>query len=308
MRGFETKEHEKEIWASLNRRYMPLKFSYSGDSTYTRDRLARLNTHQEVAGSSDIEIEAVMNYFGKKSPPMQICEVGPGNGMHSSIFLKLFFDSGYKLERYLGLDFSSNLLKIVMQNIKKRFPYLEVNSAIWDIEKEPTMAISDWRTSGSVLMCLTGHTLGCLENPYQVLKNFYLSCIPGDFFLLGVALIYDCDPDTFVQVYRNDAFTSSILEPLRMVGVDLDKGELQLYFSKSTNSIVGDFVIRDEITLEHEGEKLKFERGDSIHCLTSRRFDDLCIKKLLAKSGWKLQTTSYDSAKKHAVYLSVKNS
>jgi len=183
-----------------------------------------------------------------------------------------------------------------------------VNSAIWDFEKEQTKAISDWRISGSVLVCFTGQTLGNPDNPCQVLKHLNSSCFPGDFLLLGVSLMYDCDPDTFAQAYRNDILKANILEPLKMAGIDLDKGEFKLYFSKSNNSIFGEFVFCDKITLEYEEEKLTFESGDSIHCMTSRRFDDSYIKALLTKSGWKLLTASYDDAKTNAVYLSVKDS
>jgi len=122
MRGFETKEHEKELWASLHRRSISSKFCYTGDATHLHEKLAKLNTYQEICWTSEIEIKATKNYFGNKNLPMQLCDVGSGNGVHSSTFLKLFLDSGYKLERYLGLDFSSNLLKIGTQYIKKHFP------------------------------------------------------------------------------------------------------------------------------------------------------------------------------------------
>jgi L-histidine N-alpha-methyltransferase len=308
MQGFETKEHEKELWSSLHQRSISSKFCYTGDATSLHEKLAKLNTYQEVCWTSEIEIEAIKRYFDKKNPPMQICDVGPGNGIHSSTLIKLFMDSGYKLERYLGLDFSNNLLKIGTQQIKRNFPDIEVNSAIWDFEKGQTEDISEWRTSSSVMVCFTGQTLGNPDNPCQVLKYLNLSCFLGDFLLLGVALTHDCDPDTLIQPYNNDILKADILEPLRMAGIDLDKGNIRLYFSKSDSSIIGDFVFFDKITLEYEEEKLTFESGDSICCLKSRRFDDSYVRTLLTKSGWKLVTASYDESKTHAVYLSIKDS
>ncbi len=306
MQGFENKEQEREIWADLRRRSVPAKFAYVGDAAYNRNMLAYQSTNKVVTEATIIEMAAIKSHFDtNKHIPQQICDVGPGNGVHSAAFLAAFCSSGYKVDKYLGLDFSKTLLIIGTKLIKAHFPELKVEFDTWDFEKAPTTAISRWRTAGPTLITLTGHTLGSPENTQQVLQFLHDSCIPDDILILGVALMYDCSPESYVNAYNNDIFKDAALEPLRMVGIRVEEGDFNLKFSTSEKAIIAEFICRSDITIEYEGEQIRFNRGDSIQCFRSRRFVDAEVKSLLSASGWNLQSEAYDDGKTRAVYLST---
>lgn len=304
MKGFESKEHEIEFWNSLKRLSLPLKFAYTGDAAYTHNKLAHLDTYHQIAGMTKIEVEPLIQYYANNNPISQLCDVGSGNGIHSGAFLDALSDKGYPIVRYLAIDFSKTLLEIGLKYLKDKFPKLQIDSATWDFERGPTKTTSRWRKNGKVLITLTGQTLGNPEDPLQVLKNHFLSSLPGDIFLLGVALFYNAEPNHFLDDYRNDIFKAAALEPLRMAGVEVNCGEFKLSFSKKDKTIKGEFIFSEPITLQYNDEKVSFRKGDSVHCFTSRRFEVNVIESLLKKSGWKIVETVYDDEKTHVVYLS----
>ncbi|MCJ7635256.1 L-histidine N(alpha)-methyltransferase [Candidatus Bathyarchaeota archaeon] len=306
MQGFENEEQEREFWAVLRQRSLPLKFAYVGDAAFTHDRLAQQSTYKELAGAIDVEMRAIKGHCDHTGhPPQQLCDVGPGNGVQSVEFLEAFSRSGYKLDKYLGLDFSKTLLNIGIKRIKEHFPDLKVDSAIWDFEKAPTSAISKWRIKGSTLVTMTGLTLGNPDDPLQVLKNLRNSCVFDDILVLGVALMYECDSEIFIREYTNDIFKAAALEPLKMAGINIEEGDFHLHFSKAMNAVIAEFICGTDITIEYKGEKIRFSRGESIHCFTSRRFADIEMKKLLHEAGWGLLNIAYDEGKTHAVYVSA---
>jgi L-histidine Nalpha-methyltransferase len=308
MRGFECKEHETEFWSALKEGSLPLKFAFSGDGAYAHNRLANQSSYRQIAGFAKIEVDPLVDYFAKHEPISQLCDIGPGNGIHSGAFLDAMLKNNYPIERYLALDFSKTLLEIDTGYLKKKFPYIGIDSSTWDFERGPTKAISDWRNNNKVLTTLTGHTLGNPKNPFEVLRNIFLSSLPGDNFQLGVALIYDEKPDHFLENYQNDIFKAAVLEPLKMAGIDIECGEFRLSFSKEEKSIIGVFVFCESTAVEYNSEAISFKKGDRIHCFTSIRFEDSDVSYLLKKSGWNILEIAYSDQKTHAIYLCERGS
>lgn len=307
MSGFENEEHIVEFLAALTEKSIPLKFAYTGSAAFTHDTLARQASYKEVVGSTDLEVSALCQAALPQSFPTHMCDVGPGNGLHSSLLIERLLAEGYPLKKYLALDFSSTLLGICAVEFGKRFPELELVSATWDFETGPTSAISQWRGITPVLVLLTGHTLGNPEDPPGVLRNISASCASGDYFLIGVALMTKgIQEEALLSTYRNEMFKAAALEPLRMAGIPVDQGEFSLHFSGELNAIVGIFTCGAPVTVEHGPALVTLARGEQVRCFISRRFNDDEVKAMLGDAGWEVLSTSYDDAGAHGVYLTMK--
>ena len=303
MKGFETNQHAREFWQALKNSVVPLKFAYTGSAAFTHNVLAKQASYKQVAGETAIEIEAVMQSIAPKRTSLEVCDIGPGNAMHSILFLSELQDRDLVLTRYLALDFSATLLGIAREAIAENLPALEFHSSIWDFEKSSTEAIRNWRSSTNALVTLTGHSLGNAQLPERVLSNIGASCDPGDMLVLGVALMaVDAVKDDIVGDYENDIFKSAALEPLRMAGVPVEQGRLSLTFSDAEQAVVGDFVSGAHTNLQFEDDAITITPGDKIRCFISRRFQDEVVRGLLRETRWGLQSARYSANRSHGVY------
>jgi L-histidine N-alpha-methyltransferase len=306
LQNFENEDHEKKFWVAIKSRVLPLKFAFAGDASYTYKMLAKRETYQDISGPIKIEMDAVSKFLTQGKFPNQICDIGPGDGFHSGAFLKTLRQSGLNFEKYLCLDFSVNVTNFASDEIRKGFLGISVSSETWDFEDGPTFALSNWRSQSPVFVMLTGHTLGNPKNPLEVLKHIYESTESGDVILLGVALFKLVDTEVFLSPYRNDTFKAAALEPLKMAGFNIEKGEFVLSFSFTPATVIGEFVIGEDTIINYKGESLAFNKNDRINCFASRRFTTDEIKYLLREAGWNIMGESYDVGLTHGIYVAIK--
>lgn len=308
--AFECADHEFKFWQAMKTQRVPVKFAYAGSAAETHDRSAALTTYQALARATRTEV-AALNYAippgGKEE--LAICEIGPGNAIHSIQFLHALQNSGYVLHSYLGLDFSASLLKIAIERLMASFHSFPFWSATWDFEAGPAPAISHWRpVRGRILLPFLGQTLGNSENAHLVLSNVHASTQPGDILLTGVALLGDQSEDQILSSYRSDLFTKAVLEPLRMAGVDPASGEFCLGFSREQRAVIGEFLFHNKSVLEHRGEHFTFEAGDAIQCFFSRRFLTGELEGILRQTLWSVLGSTFDEDHSHVVVASVSKS
>jgi len=236
--NFETEEHRNEFIDHLARRILPLKFAFAGSATLTYDQFGLSSGYQQVVDATVPEVEALLSVL-RKNPTTrvvrQICEVGPGNGIHTRAFLRQLHRRGIDPARYLGLDFSLTLLHLAASRIPHELP-LQITLKTWDFERHPSLAISKWRKpEDPVLVLLLGHTLGNPEDPVRALRNLRQSCTTGDYLLLSVALhTNSVTVDEVLAPYQTEAFRLAAIEPLRIVGLPTRGIAVDLTFTGRT--------------------------------------------------------------------------
>jgi L-histidine Nalpha-methyltransferase len=307
MTRFETVDHESEFWRALKARRVPVKFAYTGEAAYTLDRVAAQDGYKSVAGTTELEVSALETVTRPQSrASWPVCDVGPGNALHSNRFLQFMQNAGYKVGAYLGLDFSSSLLNIAIQRLSESFPEVTFAGSVWDFEASPTVAIANWRPRNeSVLISLLGQTLGNPDDPVAVLRNLHASSLSDDILLIGVSLLGNQNDDEILSPYRNDIFRDAILRPLQMMGLDPSHGEFRLSFRREKAAVIGYFVFNTAATLERHGEHCKFEKGEKIECFFSRRFLSGELESMLAASRWNVHSSTYDRSRSHVVVAST---
>lgn len=297
---FESAEHEREFAACLARREIPLKFAYAGSAAQTHDELARSAGYQEVVLAVAQEV-AVLDGIFLPGPPIALCDVGPGNGVHSTAFLSQLKLRGHLVSSYLALDFSHDLLEICLALIQARLPDLSRSSGTWDFESGPTPELARWRgTAEPVLVSLLGHTIGNPQDPGSVLRHIRESCAAGDHLLISAALFPKHQTSSeILKPYLTPVFRAAALEPFFAAGVPREN----LAFDVQMD---GQDVIAEAIVLEDTvAIGVPLHRGERIHCFRSQRFTNDELKGLLEGAGWEVLRSTTDADASHAALIGI---
>ncbi|MFI5387025.1 MAG: L-histidine N(alpha)-methyltransferase [Fimbriimonadales bacterium] len=286
--SFESKAQARSLWDWLKRGAVPLKFAYVGSAAVTHDVLAHHSSYDSVGGPGASEADLVKRTV-EPDLVQELCEIGPGNGLHSRIFLAALRESAWMPPRYLGLDFSNELLQLTSGLLAGHFPRMEVQVGNWDIETGPTRAIRGWRSLPSLLVICVGNTLGNVEDEQVVLRHIADSLEPTDRLLLTVALRGIKSVRSILAPYKADYFEAAALEPLAMGGLDLGKGEFEIRWNEASSCVEGWFICRHSMSTKYAGEELAYRPGDSIRCFLSRRFTAARIEELVFSGGWSIR-------------------
>ena len=118
--NFESKNHKKDFFNFLREGAVPLKYAYSGSGTFKHNKLAsRGSYHHAVTGKL-----GQYSYIEKrfKSERVNLIEIGSGNGISSVNLITTLKKSGINIAKYVGIDFSKNLM-----NICKNYHFLFIN-------------------------------------------------------------------------------------------------------------------------------------------------------------------------------------
>jgi len=291
--GFENALHEAEFASQVIQGRVSLKFAYSGLASLTHDTLASQASYHEVVGEAELEAECLSN---SNKEFKEICELGPGNGVHSSQLLLATQDQ-IQTARYLALDFSEELLRICTRRISAALPNLETSAQTWDVEKGPTHAVNSWR-SGPILFWFIGHTIGNLHNPLQALRHIYLSLQAEDIILVSASL-QTTGLASPLDTYRNEIFTAAALKPFRMIGLDLTDSSLALHLDQD-GSIVGLVTLPDKATRP----PILKDSPHIVECFRSRSFSIEELTRIIELAGFSIiETPTISPSRNNAAFL-----
>lgn len=175
------------INALESRREIPLKYSYKGGGANIWDKFYLKYIIPTWYRTSNVEIELLKTNFAylngnyQKCDKVNIIDVGAGN----SYPVKAFIDKLIKIRKinkYIALDISTELLKVSSTNMKRWFPNIPVNSYNLDIEHAPipkSILKSETENTANIFLHL-GVTIANHANRNQVFKNLKASMNPND--------------------------------------------------------------------------------------------------------------------------------
>lgn len=310
---FESDQHKDFFLAALERHLVPLKFAFSGTAAITHDRLGRHASYHDVVGSTALAVSSLKTALSPldTATPRHLVEIGPGNGIHSNVFLGSLAEADVLIKDWTGLDFSSELLKIAQQRVQAGHPQLSTAGYTWDIESGPYAGDPlHWSKDGyPVVVAMLGHTLGNVLDPTSVLRHIRSSFAEAELFLLGVTLYTPTDsPSAYIEPYLNDVFVAAVLQPFRMAGFDLNQGHLEMSFSVERRAVVGAFILDHDYTFGASAStSIRFAAGTRIECFMSRRFLTSDIDLLLTDTGWQVCARTFDTTATHVVLAATPN-
>ncbi|WP_312820771.1 MULTISPECIES: L-histidine N(alpha)-methyltransferase [unclassified Brevundimonas] len=218
-----------------------------------------------------------------------LVELGSGASEKTRIVL----DAIPEIKAYVPLDISKTALEQASASLKSDYPQIDIRPVLGDFANLPDLPpdLPDGRRVGF----FPGSTIGNLEREEarHLLESSRRMLGEGALFILGVDLIKD--EDVLVAAYDDAAgvtaeFNLNLLERAnRELGADFDITAFR------HRAVWNDGQSRMEMHLEalrpqtvklgdHE---FAFEKGESLHTESSRKFDRRRVDDLAGEAGWK---------------------
>ncbi|UKO98618.1 L-histidine N(alpha)-methyltransferase [Nostoc sp. UHCC 0870] len=178
------------IYALEVRQEIPLKYSYKGRGAKIWDDFYLKYIIPKWYRTSNVEIDllkdnfAYINSNSRSSEKINVIDVGSGNSYPVKNFISRL-NKLNRINKYVALDVSDELLKVSRKNFQKWFPLIEFVSQAIDIENNcisPDLMNdkTEIYTTANVILHL-GVTIGNHQNRIKVFKNFKASMGKNDF-------------------------------------------------------------------------------------------------------------------------------
>jgi len=291
------RSHRDSLLDSIAGGQVPLKFAYVGSGARAHREYAATDDYIGMWFSAQREADTLIATDLCADGLSGVVEVGPGDGTRSIALLDRLRHGGLPVVRYLGLDFSAELLRQSSRAISEHFaPGLRVHRHVWDMEDPASSTLVErWRRGDRpVLACLLGHTLGNFEDPMQAMRNLAALLRTGDVLLASVMVR---PAPTFGEIvnesYHTETFRRAALAP--MIDAGISPGDMVFTVDYRDDAFIG------EVTLPY-GSRLGdvvLPRGHRFRCFMSRRFDVHTILRLFAETGWSVPTPIVDPGGDH---------
>jgi L-histidine N-alpha-methyltransferase len=281
---FENARHHSLVLGGLVCGRLPLKFAYAGAGAHLHAAYAASSDYRQLMAAAH-DADAVLRARLTGHLAGGLVDIGPGTGTRTSRLLTRLDELGHPCHRYLGVDFSTEMLHLSRCRLAADGTRAACTSHVWDVEESATAQVGRWRLAAPLLACLLGNTLGNLEQPRAALDNIRRSLRPGDALLATVLAVPSPGEDPLAG-YRSAVFRRSVLAPLHAVGVR----DADLVLRLEDDSVVGEAVIPGPVQLPG----LRLPAGHRIRCFRSRRFSAATVRAAFESSGWSVHSVVPD--------------
>ncbi|MCA1991619.1 MAG: L-histidine N(alpha)-methyltransferase [Coleofasciculus sp. S288] len=240
------------------RREIPLKYSYKGTGAKTWDSFYLKYIIPRWYRISNPEIDLLRENFNngnlKSSEKVNIVDVGAGNSYPVKEFIGRLNELD-RVNKYIALDISEELLKLSKQNFTKWFPKIDFISCRIDIENHSLFEklsgnLTNLETDSTAKIILhLGVTMGNHHDRTGVLKNFRNSMGKNDLLVFTNEIGSNSEWDGTVRggfKYHVDQVYAWIKKNIGIRGEDC---ELVRKYDEKTDSIVATMKIRHNYTI-----------------------------------------------------------
>jgi len=253
-------------------REVNLKFAYRNGGANNWDGFYKSNISPIKSAVTNFidQIEGSIEYFIDRNKVLNLIDIGPGNGepvidlINNLIKKKL-------LNKYISVDISNEIINIVEESIKSKFPKLDFKAYQADLEnarfKKIFLENKINQTDISNFIIFIGNTIANITDKIQTLKNIRKGMIDED--VLAVTFSLDSETNKSVLNYIKtddaDAMHSFILNKM---GVDTDKCEAVVEYNEKekckTKSIILDKDYSIQFNLFGKTKPVHLEKDERI--------------------------------------------
>ncbi|MEH1838918.1 MAG: L-histidine N(alpha)-methyltransferase [Nostoc sp.] len=300
------------------RREIPLKYSYKGRGAKIWDDFYRKYVIPTWYRTSNVEIELLKDNFQYLNCNIQtgnkvnIVDVGAGNSYPVKKFIKRLNKLG-KINKYIALDISEELLHVSKNNFTKWFPLVEFISSTIDIENscvpkslfqnKVSLELDD---TAKIFFHL-GVTIGNHQNRDKVLKNFRDSMEKNDFLVFTNETGSTSQWDGNVRggcKYHVEEIYGWVKSK---IGIKSEDCELIRKYDLKTDSIVANMKLRHSYTLNFIqmgiDKKIEISQGEEITIWRHHKYEIPKLLQELERSGLQLIHYSTDKYKSHIMVI-----
>jgi uncharacterized SAM-dependent methyltransferase len=276
---FSETEISNIIQALETRREIPLKYSYKGrgakiwNDYYLKYIVTRWYRKSNIENSF---LKANLSYIDgtyQGCQKVNIIDVGCGNSQPIKQLMTKLRSIG-KINKYLALDISDNLLQISQKNFSKWFPKIDYINFCIDIENSAINQelLQQLNNSENIkianIFLHLGVTIGNHHNRVQVFKNLRASMSQKDLLIFTNELGSNSQWDGFARgayKYQAEQIYKWITSKIGILSQDC---ELIRKYDLKTDSVVANIKFKRHYTLnfnrKHINKKINLQVGEEI--------------------------------------------
>ncbi|MEH2422811.1 MAG: L-histidine N(alpha)-methyltransferase [Nostoc sp.] len=300
------------------RREIPLKYSYKGRGAKIWDDFYLKYIIPKWYRTSSVEIDLLENNFkylngniasGEK---VNIIDVGAGNSYPIKKFIHQLNKLG-KVNKYIALDISEELLHLSRNNFRKWFPLIEYISSTIDIENSciPKVLFQNQASleidhTAKIFFHL-GVTIGNHQNRDEVLKNFRDSMGKNDFLVFTNEIGSNSTWDRIVRggcKYHVEEIYGWVKNN---IGIKSEDCELVRKYDLKTDSIIANLKLRHDYTINFSrmgiDKKIDISEGEEITIWRHHKYEIPKLLQEIEHSGLQLIYYSTDKYKSHIMVI-----
>ncbi|MBG1245219.1 L-histidine N(alpha)-methyltransferase [Nostoc sp. NZL] len=300
------------------RREIPLKYSYKGRGAKIWDDFYLKYIIPTWYRTSNVEIDLLKDNFkylndniqsGKK---VNIVDVGAGNSYPVKNFIQKLNKLG-KVNKYLALDISEELLHLSRNNFTKWFPLVEFISSTIDIENSCVPKELFQNETGieidetAKIFFHLGVTIGNHQNRDKVLKNFRDSMGKNDFLVFTNETGSNSKWDGNVRggcKYHVEEIYGWVKSK---IGIKSEDCELVRKYDLKTDSIVANMKLLHNYTINFSrmgiDKNIEISEGEEITIWRHHKYEIPKLLQELERSGLQLLHYSTDKYKSHIMVI-----
>ncbi|MEQ9669478.1 L-histidine N(alpha)-methyltransferase [Coleofasciculus sp. G2-EDA-02] len=285
------------------RREISLKYSYKGQGATIWDKFYLNYLRPRWYRPSNREIDLLRDNFEIITRKIQavktvnIIDVGAGNSYPVKDFIRRLNRLG-RINRYIALDISEDLLKVSQQNIKEWFPNIEFISDTIDIENNSLSKTLlnhqvNLKTDDTAQVILhLGVTMGNHHNRTAVLQNFRDSMGKHDVLVFTNEIGSNSEWDGTVRgglKYHVDQVYAWVKTAL---GIQAEDCELVRKYEHKTDSIVATIKFRQNYRINFRlmgGDRIiEMAEGEEITIWRQHKFEIHELLQEIEQAGLRL--------------------
>ncbi|MDD4409326.1 MAG: L-histidine N(alpha)-methyltransferase [Candidatus Pacebacteria bacterium] len=305
-----TKTQELELLSSLeSRAESPLKFGYIGDGYDNWVRIA-----EKSRENHDLEYEEDM--LKKESLPfifreineniktVNIIDFGCGDGVPMFPIFDYLERKGISGINYIPVDISQAMLDGAINNIKGRFPSVNMMPILFDFEKgeiiEKILQISRNENTHNYFFLL-GNTIGNFDNTEKVLSNLKMSMFSDDYLIVGNQISNLINTSKIIKYYQEKEKFDFFVRILKNYGMECYLEEYVVKWNENKKQIEGFLVLDDDKEITIAGRTLRFEKNEEILLFISKKYVEESIVEMLNKAGFRIDLFTTNKKKNNCI-------
>lgn len=306
------------IHALETRREIPLKYSYKGRGAKTWNNFYLQYIIPKWYRTASLEIDLLRKNFDYINGSVQTCEkvnvldVGSGNSYPVKDFIGRL-NKLNRINKYIALDISEELLNLSKANLKKWFPQIEIisypvdieNSCLTKILKNQTDLENDDDTAKIILHL--GVTIGNHQNRDKVLKNFRNSMNKNDLLVFtnetGSNSKWDGRVRGGLKYHAREVYAWI----KNNIGIRTEDCKLVRKYDSKTDSIVANMEINRDYTIKFNfmgiDKNLEIPEGEEITIWRHHKYEIPELRQEIERAGLQLVHYGTDKYLSHVMVI-----
>jgi len=272
---------------------LPSKYFYDKEGDRLFQEIMKLDEYYLTSCEHEILTtyrDQILRLFTSDNRPFNLVEFGAGDGYKTKILLKHFLEKQVDFD-YVPIDISSNVLKILENNLQQELPDLRIRPIADDYFR----ALHNLRNGGvrNVVLFL-GSNIGnyAQERAFEFLSQVYKELKRDDLMLIGFDL--KKDPHAILAAYNDSkGITRQFnLNLLHRINHELDAGinvEAFMHYpvyNPLSGTAKSYLVSRRAQSFVIDGHDIELDAWEAIHTEVSQKFSPSDITRMASLTGF----------------------